>query len=100
MNNPPSIEVYPTEYAAKQESEKRLGEISNSTPKEIVFRAMKRLDSLMESCVQDYQKERDRINGADIKEKLIELNKEFLPIIERIGVSIADMYRLVEKPAQ
>lgn len=64
---------------------------------ETVHKAMLRLDSIMESCVQDYQRERDRINGANNKEKLIELNKEFLPIIERIGVSIADMYRLVEK---
>ena len=65
--------------------------------KNTVRKAMNRLDSLMENCVEDYQKARKRINGENKTEELIALDKEFLPIIEHVGVSIADMYRLVER---
>lgn len=71
--------------------------MTNKSMKNTVCKAMLRLDSLMENCIKDYQKAREKINGEKNTEELIALDKEFLPIIERIGVDIADMYRLVKK---
>ena len=57
--------------------------------------AMEKLNSLMETGVNDYNQLRNQMNGD--RQALVDLDREFLPIIERIGVTIADMYRLVKQ---
>ena len=61
--------------------------------------AMTRLDSLMDESVNHYREARKTLTEKKEldAETLFSFDREWLMIIERLGVSIADMYRLIEK---